>query len=110
MSPPASSRSSHSAPRRRRGLPPRWAPVVFAFYMSALMTLLMCLVITAVTGGWGPHYLETVAKAYVRAMPVAFLGVLLIRPLVTRLVRLTVAETARSEDARPAGPSEQEAR
>ena len=86
-------REQASPPSRiRRRLPPRYAPLVFAFYMSALMTLIMCLVITAVTGGMGPEYLATVAKAYVRAMPVAFVGVLAVRPLVNRLVGWTIAE------------------
>ncbi|MDN3557695.1 DUF2798 domain-containing protein [Halomonas maura] len=84
--------ASRDTGRRRGGLPRRMAPVVFAFYMSALMTLLMSLVITAVTGGLGPDYLATVGRAYVRAMPVAFAGVLLVRPLVVRLVAWTVAD------------------
>lgn len=78
--------------KRRGGLPRRFAPLVFAFYMSALMTLLMSLVITAVTGGMGPDYLATVGRAYVRAMPVAFVGVLMVRPLVSRLVAWTIAD------------------
>ncbi|MBB3232833.1 DUF2798 domain-containing protein [Halomonas stenophila] len=84
--------ASRDAGKRRAGLPRRFAPVVFAIYMSALMTLLMSLVITAVTGGMGPDYLATVARAYVRAMPVAFAGVLIVRPLVVRLVAWTIAE------------------
>ncbi|WP_260425410.1 DUF2798 domain-containing protein [Halomonas sp. MMSF_3323] len=60
--------------------------------MSALMALIMCLVITAVTEGMGPEYLTTVARAYVRAMPVAFVGVLAVRPLVNRLVRWTITD------------------
>ena len=84
--------ASRDTSRRRGGLPRRFAPVVFAFYMSALMTLLMSLVITAVTGGMGPDYLATVARAYLRAMPVAFVGVLIVRPLVVRLVAWTIAD------------------
>jgi hypothetical protein len=59
--------------------------------MSALMSLMMCFVITAVTKGMGSEYLTTVARAYVRTMPVAFIGVLAVRPLVNRLVRWTIA-------------------
>ncbi|UYG08681.1 DUF2798 domain-containing protein [Halomonas sp. M4R1S46] len=84
--------ASRDSGKRRAGLPRRLAPLVFAFYMSALMTLLMSLVITAVNGGVGPDYLAAVARAYVRAMPVAFAGVLMVRPLVSRLVAWTIAE------------------
>ncbi|MBB3142663.1 DUF2798 domain-containing protein [Halomonas organivorans] len=93
MSTPSSSQrtADGNVTRPRRGIPPRFAPLVFAFYMSALMTLLMSLVITAVNGGLGPDYLAAVGRAYVRAMPVAFLGVLTVRPLVLRLVKWTLA-------------------
>ncbi|MCK2182432.1 DUF2798 domain-containing protein [Halomonas getboli] len=77
---------------RRRGVPIRFAPVVFAFYMSALMTLLMSLVITAVNAGVDAGYPAAVAQAYVRAVPVAFIGVLSVRPLVVRLVGWTLAD------------------
>ncbi|WP_413616556.1 DUF2798 domain-containing protein [Halomonas cupida] len=74
----------------RRGLPHRLTPVVFAFYMAGIMAFLMCLVITAANGGVGPGYLETVLDAYALAMPVAFLCVLVVRPVVVRLVTLTI--------------------
>ncbi|MFG6179558.1 DUF2798 domain-containing protein [Halomonas sp. THAF12] len=94
MSTPSSPQRTATDPatKARRGIPPRFAPLVFAFYMSALMTLLMSLVITAVNGGIGPDYLAAVGRAYVRAMPVAFIGVLSVRPLVQRLVKWTLAD------------------
>lgn len=74
----------------RRGLPHRFTPVVFAFYMASIMAFLMCLVITAANAGVGPGYLKTVLDAYALAMPVAFLCVLIVRPVVVRLVTLTI--------------------
>ncbi|WP_313050851.1 DUF2798 domain-containing protein [Stenotrophomonas cyclobalanopsidis] len=68
----------------------RSTPFVFAFFMAGLMALLMCLVITAANAGLGSGYLARVLAAYQMAMPVAFCGVLLVRPLVVRLVALTV--------------------
>lgn len=79
-----------STPRRRRKLRPGATPYVFAFFMSAIMAMLMCFVITAANAGIDAHYLNNVLKAYQLAMPVAFVCVLMVRPVVLRLVALTV--------------------
>lgn len=71
-------------------LPARWMPLVFAFWMAAIMALLMCTVITVANTGIDAGLPGRVGRAYVLAMPVAFACVLLVRPLVTRLVRLCV--------------------
>lgn len=71
-------------------LPMRFAPVMFAFFMSGIMALLMCLVITAANTGFTEGYLLRALKAYQLAMPVAFCCVLLVRPVVMLLVQLTV--------------------
>ncbi|MBF8748530.1 DUF2798 domain-containing protein [Pseudomonas putida] len=82
--------SNLSQPRPRRRLRPAATPYVFAFYMSSIMALLMCFVITAANAGVNPDYLSNVLKAYQLAMPVAFVCVLMVRPIVMRLVALTV--------------------
>jgi len=74
----------------RRKLRPSATPYVFALYMSSIMALLMCFVITAANAGVTADYLGNVLKAYQLAMPVAFVCVLMVRPLVIRLVALTV--------------------
>lgn len=73
-----------------RRLPAKLTPVVFAFYMSAIMAVLMCLIITAVNQGLGEGYLIAAMHAYQVAMPSAFVCVLLVRPIVMRLVAGTV--------------------
>lgn len=86
------SQNSKSNPGGRisRKLPARLTPVVFAFYMSAIMAVLMCLIITAVNQGISAHYLQDVIEAYKIAMPSAFICVMLVRPLVMQLVSRTV--------------------
>lgn len=79
-----------SPTRRRRKLHPVATPYVFAFYMSSIMALLMSFVITAANAGVTPDYLSNVLKAYQLAMPVAFVCVLMVRPVVVRLVAITV--------------------
>lgn len=81
--------TSATAPRRWR-LHHRTTPIVFAFYMAAIMAMLMCLTITAANGGIDQFYLNRVLSAYQLAMPVAFGCVVLVRPVVLRLVALTV--------------------
>ncbi len=75
-----------------RRLPARLTPVVFAFFMSAIMAMLMCLIITAVNQGLSEGYLVAALHAYQVAMPAAFVCIMLVRPLVMRLVTCTVAE------------------
>ncbi|MBC3484438.1 DUF2798 domain-containing protein [Pseudomonas sp. SWRI50] len=82
--------SNLSPTRSRRKLRPSATPYVFAFYMSSIMALLMCFVITAANAGVNPQYVSNVLKAYQLAMPVAFLCVLIVRPVVLRLVAITV--------------------
>ena len=67
-------------------LPARLLPVVFAFWMAAIMALVMCTVITVANTGIDAGLPGRVGRAYVLAMPVAFACVLLVRPLVARLV------------------------
>lgn len=71
-------------------LPRRATPVVFAFYMAAIMAFLMCAVITLANAGLAPDLGRRILHAYAVAMPVAFVCVLAVRPLVLRLVALTV--------------------
>jgi len=75
-----------AAPRR---LPQALAPFVFAFYMAAIMSFMMCLVITYAECGMRGDYLENVLNAYRIAMPAAFLCILVVRPVVLRLVALS---------------------
>lgn len=75
---------------QRYKLPARAMPVVFAFFMSGIMAMLMSLVITAANRGVGEGYVQAVLGAYSLAMPVAFVCVLLVRPIVIKLVSLTV--------------------
>ncbi|MGV7207167.1 DUF2798 domain-containing protein [Oxalobacteraceae bacterium A2-2] len=58
--------------------------------MAPIMSFLMCLVITLAEFGYGADYFRNVMYAYRIAMPAAFLCILLVRPLVARLVALSV--------------------
>lgn len=70
----------------------RYTPYVFAFFMAGIMALLMCLVIVAANSGLNMGYLTRVVKAYALAMPVAFVCVLIVRPIVMKLVAFVVNE------------------
>jgi hypothetical protein len=84
-----STRSDAVYPRRRR-LSSRATPYVFALYMATIMAFLMSLVITAANSGIDNDYLSNALHAYKLAMPVAFLCILVVRPIVIKLVALTV--------------------
>lgn len=74
----------------RRKLHVRATPYVFAFFMSSIMAMLMCIVITAANSNIDGQFVRRVLSSYSLAMPIAFFCVLLVRPLVMRLVALTV--------------------
>jgi Protein of unknown function (DUF2798) len=71
-------------------MPKRFMPLAFAFYMAGIMAFLMCAVIVAASTGVGNGYLWRVLSAYALAMPVAFVCVLCVRPVVLRLTAATV--------------------
>lgn len=71
-------------------LPARFTPIAFAFFMSGIMAFLMSLVIVAANTGIHSGYINRVLHAYRLAMPIAFICVLLVRPIVLKLVALTV--------------------
>lgn len=82
-----SAKTLFSNPRK---LSVRATPYVFALYMAAIMALLMSFVITAANSGIQTGFLSNALHAYKLAMPVAFLCILVVRPVVIRLVSLTV--------------------
>ncbi|MDO5059003.1 MAG: DUF2798 domain-containing protein [Neisseria sp.] len=73
-------------------IPKRYTKTVFAFYMAATMALLMSAAIVALNTGFGGNYFSRVFRAYVFAMPIAFCCVTIVRPLVSKLVLLTVKQ------------------
>ena len=66
------------------------ARFIFPVLMAGIMAFLMSCIIVAVQTGVVPGYWSRVLHSYIVAMPVAFVCVLLVRPLVMRLVALTV--------------------
>lgn len=73
-----------------RKLPAKATPVVFAFYMASIMAMLMCFIIIAAESGVSSHYLLDVINTYKIAMPSAFICIMFVRPVVSRLVLKTV--------------------
>ena len=71
-------------------IPAKFTPFVFGFYMAAIMAFLMSAVLVAINTGTGGNYVARVFGSYVIAFPVAFCCVTIVRPLVQKLVNLTV--------------------
>jgi len=72
-------------------LPKKYTPIAFAFYMSAIMAFLMCIVIVALNTGFNEDYIYRVIKAYELAMPTAFIFIQLVRPAVLKLIEITIS-------------------
>ena len=72
-------------------LPARFAPIAFALYMSGLVAFMMSLALTAINTGLDSAFLGRALRGYLVAWPVGFVSVMLVRPLVLRLVQMTVA-------------------
>lgn len=71
-------------------LPKRFAPVLFAFIMSASLGGAMSAVITGINTGFGVGFVDRWLPAYALAFSLAFPSVTFLAPIVRRLVdRLT---------------------
>jgi hypothetical protein len=81
-------------------LPNRFSSIAFALYMATIIAFVMCVVLTAINTGIEGHFLARVLKAYLVAMPVAFTCVVFVRPLVVRLVAMTIETTPVCESSR----------
>ena len=73
-------------------LPKKYAGVLFSFYASAIMVLIMSAVLVALNTGLGAGFGLRLVKSYMIAWPVAFTSLLVIRPLVVRMVAASVGD------------------
>ena len=73
-------------------LPKKYAGVLFSFYASAIMVLIMSAVLVALNTGLGEGFGLRLVKSYMIAWPVAFTSLLAIRPLVVRMVAASVGD------------------
>ncbi|MGV8920368.1 MAG: DUF2798 domain-containing protein [Pseudomonas sp.] len=71
-------------------LPKRFMPVVFAFYMSSFVALLVSCALVVMNSGIGEDLTIRVLNVYKFAMPVAFISVLSLRTTVLRLTAATL--------------------
>jgi len=71
-------------------IPHQFTPYVFAFFMAGIMAFLMSMAIVATSTGIHDGYSTRVIHSYALAMPVAFICVLIVRPIVVKLVAILV--------------------
>ena len=71
--------------------PSRFAPALFGFILSGLMSLLVSGIATVRTVGWSPSFPATWAGAWLTAWVIAFPVVLVVAPLARRFVQRLVA-------------------
>lgn len=71
-------------------LPKKYAGVLFSFYASAIMVLIVSGVLVALNTGLDAGYPLRLAKSYLITWPVAFASLLAVRPLVVKLVAASV--------------------
>lgn len=73
-------------------LPHKYASIVFALYMAGIIAFVMSAVLTAISSGFDAGYIWRVLRAYSVAFPVAFVSVVVFRPLIVLLVTKTVQQ------------------
>ncbi|MGV8916975.1 MAG: DUF2798 domain-containing protein [Pseudomonas sp.] len=71
-------------------LPKRLMPLIFAFYMSSVVALLVACALVTVKSGLEAGYIMRVLDVYKFAMPVAFVSVLSLRTTIMRLTAATL--------------------
>lgn len=72
-------------------IPRKFEPVLFGFFLSGLMSLLVAGISTLRAAGMGPGFLSLWAGSWLTAWLFAFPAVLLVSPLARRLVRSLLA-------------------
>lgn len=73
-------------------LPKKYAGVLFSFYTSAVMVLIVSAVLVALNTGIDAGYPLRLLKSYLITWPVAFASLLGVRPLVMKWVAASVAD------------------
>jgi Protein of unknown function (DUF2798) len=71
-------------------LPKKFTPLVVAFFMSFFMSAFMSGVITLINTGFNDGYFLRWGQAWILALPAAFFVAYAARPLVMKMVALTV--------------------
>ena len=72
--------------------PKKYAGVLFSFYASAVMVLIVSAVLVALNTGIDAGYPLRLLKSYLITWPVAFASLLGVRPLVVKWVAASVAD------------------
>ena len=72
-------------------IPARFAPVLFGFILSGLMSLVVSGISTAANLGWSGDFAAAWIRAWLTAWLFAFPVVLLVAPLARRMVQRLVA-------------------
>lgn len=77
-------------------LPHKLTNIAFAAYMAGIIAFVVSAALAAINTGIGAGFLSRVLHAYAIAFPVAFVGVVIFRPVALFLVKKTVhAPTSR---------------
>jgi hypothetical protein len=76
-------------------LPARYMPIVFAAIMSIFMAGFMSAIVTAINTGIENGFLWRWLGAYAKVLPIAFIAIMLFRPLAMKIAGLIV-ETSKS--------------
>lgn len=71
-------------------LPHQLTTIAFAAYMAGIIAFVVSAFLTAINSGVGAGFAASVLHAYAVALPVAFVCVLLFRPVALFLVKKTV--------------------
>ena len=73
-------------------LPEKYAGVLFSFYASTVMVLIVSAVLVALNTGIDAGYPLRLLRSYLITWPVAFASLLGMRPLVVKWVAASVAD------------------
>jgi hypothetical protein len=74
----------------------KYAPLVFAAIMSIIMAGFMSAVVTAINTGIDAGFIKRWLLAYAKVLPIAFLAIILLRPLAQKLTALIVQAPPKS--------------
>ncbi len=73
-------------------IPKKFVPLVAGMLMALMMSWIMSGIVTAINLGIPENFLSLWGNAFVKVAPIAFVAVMVVRPIVEKLVKKIVKE------------------
>ena len=70
-------------------IPKKYTPILFSLYALGIMVAIMSSVLVGLNAGFNDEWFGRVVRSYFVTWPIAFVSLMVVRPIVMRLVAWT---------------------